>query len=120
MKSRVLVIEDDAINLELIKEMLSRFDCEVHTAKNGMEGVRMALEGEFDLIFCDLHMPEMDGFEATLAMREGKLTVPIVALTANVITGIQDRCRQVGMTDYMAKPIELQDVKGILDKYLEG
>lgn len=121
MAKRVLVIEDDPINIELMREMLSRFECEVEVAENGQDGVRAALGApSLDLIFLDLHMPEMDGLTAAKAMREGKVRAPIIALTANVLSGVKTKCLEAGMNDYLAKPVELEDIERVLKKYLGG
>jgi CheY-like chemotaxis protein len=116
--AKVLVVEDDMINIELIQEMLARFDCEVVAKENGREGVKVALEQSFDLIFLDLHMPEMDGIQAAKAIRQGGVSCPIIALTANVVSGIKRQCLEAGMSDFMGKPIELEDVGAILKKHL--
>jgi CheY-like chemotaxis protein len=120
MKPNVLVIEDDFINIELIREMLFRFDCEVVVAENGKDGVKEASENRFDLILLDLHMPEMDGISAAKKMRANGVGTPIVALTANVVSGIKSDCIAAGMNDFMSKPIELKDVEAVLKKYVKA
>src|SRR5262245_44793328 len=116
----VLVVEDHEINQELMQEMLQRLHCKVDTAKNGREAVEHASKKAYDMIFMDIHMPEMDGYEAAKEIRNrngGEKHTRIIALTANVLQGTKSKCLEAGMDDYISKPIELKDIKAILDKY---
>lgn len=116
----VLVAEDHEINQELMQEMLQRLHCKVDTAKNGREAVEHASTKAYDMIFMDIHMPEMDGYEAAKEIRKhrvgGKQT-RIIALTANVLQGTKSKCLEAGMDDYISKPIELKDIEAVLIKY---
>ncbi len=120
---RVLVIEDNAVNQEVARAMLQGFGCEVEVASNGREGVAAAERARFDVIFMDCQMPEMDGFEATRVLRQhesagaGDATVrrvPIIALTANAMTGDRERCLATGMDDYLAKPFKREQLFKVL------
>ncbi len=104
----VLVAEDNLINQKVIKKLLAGFGCSVEIARDGKQAVAMALAHEYDLIIMDCQMPEMDGFEATLAIRsreKGDRRVPIVAATANAYSEDKARCLAAGMDDYISKPI---------------
>ncbi len=97
--------------------MLEKSGHRVTVAKNGREAVDLTLHQGFDLVLMDVQMPEMDGYEATKAIRTGELNtgshIPIVAMTAHAMQGDRERCLTAGMDDYLAKPIHL---KGLLDK----
>ena len=111
LSARVLLAEDNAVNQAVATAMLKGFGCHVEVAKNGLEAVS-ALEREaFDLVLMDCHMPEMDGFAATHAIRameyaDGARHVPIIALTANAMEGDRERCLAAGMDDYLSKPFK--------------
>ena len=120
---KILVVEDHFINQELMKEMLDRLECHVDTAENGLEALERVGAKEYDVIFMDLQMPEMDGLEATQKIREfqkGKKQTPIIALTANAMQGDQKMCLDAGMDDYLSKPFEVKDIEKLLDKYCKS
>ena len=105
--ARILIAEDNAVNSELFKNILSRFDYKLTIVENGLE-VLTALEKEnFDLILMDMQMPQMDGFETTKRIRRNPKfkELPIIALTAYAMIGDADKCREVGCSDYITKPI---------------
>jgi len=105
---RVLIAEDNATNQLVVTRMLQDYDIDVRIAANGLEAVSASEQGNPDVIFMDMRMPEMDGLEATRAIRQkgGALAiVPIVALTANAFADDMKACRDAGMTDFVAKPI---------------
>jgi PAS domain S-box-containing protein len=104
---RVLVVEDMALNQLLMKTVLDDFGFERDIAENGKVAVEKLKTNQYDIILMDLQMPEMNGFEATEYIRETlKLTIPIIALTADVTTVDLAKCKAVGMNDYIAKPID--------------
>ncbi|MGF1449409.1 MAG: PAS domain S-box protein [Opitutales bacterium] len=120
-KARVLLAEDNAINRETATRMLEIHGCEVVTAVNGAQAARQALANDFDLIFMDVQMPEVDGFMATRLIREsanGRHPPPIIAMTANAMLGYERVCREAGMADYVAKPITLDCVGDCLERHL--
>lgn len=122
-KYNILVVEDHIINQELLKEMLNRLDCSVDTAENGVVAVKQTADKSYDLIFMDLQMPEMDGFQATLEIRKregGGKTTPIVALTASLLDSDKKKCMASGMNDYITKPFEPQDLEKVLKKFIPG
>ncbi|HPF70064.1 MAG TPA: response regulator [Candidatus Krumholzibacteria bacterium] len=106
---RVLLVEDNPINMKLAKRLLERLGCRVDTAENGEEGVRMHQAGSYDAIFMDCQMPVMDGFEAARRIREAGgegPRLPIIAVTANVLPDDQVRCFASGMDDIITKPLQ--------------
>lgn len=120
MGARVLVIEDNAANLELMTYLLTAFGHTVLVARDGKEGVASAAHDTPDIILCDLALPEMDGYEVARSVRnERRLrSVPIIAVTASAMAGDRERVIQAGFDGYMMKPITpetfVQDVEGYL------
>ena len=122
--AEILVCEDNEMNQIVITEHLSRVGIKTHMAGNGKIGVemvekRMKSDKPFDLIFMDIHMPVMDGLEAVKKLGEIGNTVPIVALTANIMTTDQDTYREYGMNDYLPKPFATRDLWNCLLKYIK-
>lgn len=120
-RSRVLVVDDHPINQRLMVSMLGKLGYEAEVAEDGSQAVQMARESEYDFIFMDLQMPVMDGLEATSLIREEAGGSPdrtvIIAMTANVMDGIQNRCIAAGMDGYISKPIKLSSIKQVISKY---
>lgn len=117
--ARVLVVEDNEFNQELAAELLSGKGIEVDVAANGREAIDLASRKSFDAVLMDCQMPIMDGYEATLRLRETHADLPIIAMTANVSEEDQLRARQAGMDDYVAKPINLGELFGTLLRQLK-
>ncbi|HYH42242.1 MAG TPA: ATP-binding protein, partial [Burkholderiales bacterium] len=122
--ARVLLAEDNAVNRELATELLLSLDCTIEVVHNGCEAVAAAQAGGFDVILMDCQMPEMDGFEATAVLRSaesssGSSRVPIIALTANAMTGDRERCLAAGMDDYLTKPFKLEQLCDVLVKWVQ-
>lgn len=119
---RILLAEDNDINIKLIEVMLENKGLECHVAKDGIEAVTAFRDNDYDLIFMDCQMPGMDGYAATRVIRSeqvpGKRPV-IVAMTANAMQGDREKCIEAGMDDYIAKPISQSSFDGILEKYLK-
>ncbi len=108
-RGRVLLVEDNPVNRLLAETILEECGLAVEIAENGMEAVRLVQDNVYDIIFMDCQMPEMDGYEATLRVREqevkeGRARTPIVALTASALPSDRERCLAVGMDDYLSKP----------------
>jgi CheY-like chemotaxis protein len=121
----VLLVEDNIVNQEVAKAMLSKLGCKTTSAINGKEAVDLIVSQEqsFDVVLMDCQMPEMDGFTATRAIREdeqstGKAMQTIIALTANALTGDRERCLEAGMNDYLPKPFKLPALRQIIAKQL--
>lgn len=120
---RILLAEDNPVNQKLAKIMLTKAGYQVEVANNGKEAVEKytAFPKNFDLIFMDVQMPEMDGLEATKAIRQGGFdAIPIIAMTAHAMKGDREMCLEAGMDDYITKPIKRELVFGILEKWIFG
>ena len=121
--SRVLVAEDNLVNQRVIVRLLEKLGCAVDLAQNGSMAVQMAMASPYDLILMDDHMPEMNGADATVAIRAataGRGRTPVVALTASVMDWERERCLQAGMDDFLGKPVRLDDLEGVLHKWTAG
>jgi len=120
MSGRVLLAEDHPVNQALAMAMLNGFGVHTTLARDGAEAVRACAEQDFDLVLMDCQMPQMDGFNATARIRldERGGRVPIVALTANAMTGDRERCLAAGMDDYLSKPFEEEDLAAVLQRWL--
>lgn len=115
---RILVAEDVATNQKLIRLMLERMGLEVEIAEDGRIAVEKCSADSFDLVFMDIQMPNMDGYEATAALRQNGLSTPIIALTANAMKGDEQACLDAGCDAYLAKPVSNDKLRQILHKYL--
>jgi PAS domain S-box-containing protein len=118
---RALVVEDNAVNRELIATLLSPFDIEIETACDGAEAVDAVAARPFDVILMDMQMPVMDGLTATRRIRAlpdpAAAATPIIAMTANVLPEQVARCREAGMDDHLGKPINLPALLAALDHW---
>jgi len=115
---RILVAEDARTNQVLIKSLLKRLDLQVTIAEDGNEALQQALTEQYDLIFMDIEIPNMNGYEATKAIRKEGLKTPIIALTAYAMKGDDEKCFAAGCDDYISKPIEHKKLLQTLSKYL--
>ena len=118
---RILLAEDNLVNQKLARMMLTKAGYRVTVANDGKEALLKytASPDDFDLIFMDVQMPEMDGLEATKAIREkGFDTIPIVAMTAHAMKGDREKCLEAGMDDYITKPIKREVVFEVLEKWV--
>ncbi|MDF2901138.1 MAG: integral rane sensor hybrid histidine kinase, partial [Phenylobacterium sp.] len=119
--ARILLVDDHPMNRELGATMLSLLGCEVVLAENGEEGVAAAQAGGCDLILMDVHMPRMDGLEATRAIRAlggANATIPIIAMSADVMPQMEAACLKAGMNAAVGKPIQIQALHDVLAKWL--
>jgi len=118
---RVLVAEDNSVNQRLISRLLEKRGHEVNVVKNGLEALRALAIQNYDLVLMDMQMPELDGLETTARIRmketAGGKHQPIVALTANAMSGDEERCRAAGMDGYLTKPIQSEKLDEVLEKY---
>ena len=117
--AKLLIVEDNEINQEIVTELLSNNDFKITLANNGLEAVDAVEKDEFDLIFMDIQMPEMDGLEATKTIREkGYTEVPIIAMTAHAMTGDRDKSLNAGMNDHVTKPLDPNKVYEALVQWI--
>lgn len=115
---RVLVAEDSPTNQILAKLLLERMGFDVTIAEDGSQAVENALEHHFDLIFMDIQMPNMNGYEATRFLRQNSVTTPIIALTAHAMKGDREKCIAAGCRDYLPKPIDQKKLLQIVQQHL--
>jgi two-component system sensor histidine kinase/response regulator len=115
----VLLVEDNFVNQKVAVRFLERMGCTVEVASNGAEGVAACQAQHFDIVLMDLQMPVMDGMTATRKIREWETSghIPIIALTANAMTGDRELCEAAGMDGYLTKPIEVERLRNILAKF---
>jgi CheY-like chemotaxis protein len=119
---RVLLAEDNPVNQQVAVAMLVKRGHEVHVVGNGREAVDAVAGREYDVVLMDIQMPEMDGFEATKAIRATPrgATLPIVAMTAHALSGERERCLSHGMTDYLAKPFRAHELFTLVEQLPAG
>ncbi|MGC8785373.1 MAG: ATP-binding protein, partial [Armatimonadota bacterium] len=118
---RILLVEDNEVNRKVAVRMLERLGCEVDIAHHGQEAVEKTAGQQYDIVFMDVHMPQMDGYEATRLIREhesgsGKHHV-IIAMTADAMEGDREQCLQAGMDDYLSKPFKESDLRAMLARW---
>ncbi len=121
-QGHVLLVEDNAVNQKVAVRFLERMGCKVRVADNGAEGVKAWRDGRFDIVLMDLQMPVMDGLTATRRIREAEKELnqratPIVALTANAMSGQLERCLEAGMNGFLSKPLEIARLHETLERY---
>ena len=116
--ARILIAEDNLINQQVVRELLEGAGAEVHITGDGRACSQRALGEQWDAILMDLQMPEMDGIEATCAIRAGGGIMPIIAMTASAMSSDRERCMQAGMNDYLSKPIDVERMFGTLLRWL--
>ena len=115
----MLLVEDNAVNQRVARRFLERLGCEVEVVGDGAQAVAACASKTYSFILMDMQMPVMDGLEATRRIRasetDGKRT-PIVALTADAMTGTLERCLTAGMDDYLTKPLDISRLQDALDR----
>ena len=109
---RVLLVEDNEMNRDMLSRRLKKKGFEVDMALDGAQGVKMALSGAYDIVLMDMSLPVIDGWEATRQLRAAPKTrdVPIIALTAHAMAGDRDKAMDAGCSDYDTKPVEIDRV----------
>ena len=116
---KILIADDDEINQEFGLLLLKTFGYDADIANNGLEVLELLKKQSYDIILMDMQMPEMDGLTATKMIRESSQTQPwIIAVTANVLERDRQKCLEVGMNDYLSKPIMIEDFNDAISKYL--
>ncbi|MFO7730715.1 MAG: response regulator [Spirochaetia bacterium] len=116
---KFLIAEDHEVNQQLFKTILENLGHEVHIANNGVEAVKAVKAQQYDLIFMDVQMPEMNGYEATESIRELGIETPIVAVTASALKGEEEKCLKVGMNGFLVKPFKKRDLLPVLEEWFE-
>ena len=114
---RVLLVEDNELNQEVAYNLLKETESEVFVANNGVEAISMVEVDSFDMIFMDLQMPEMDGYEATRIIRQSHPEIPIIALTAAALVEDRQKAKDAGLNDHLIKPIQTEELYRTMKKY---
>ena len=122
--ARILLAEDNPTNQAVAGAMLERLGYVVDMVSNGAEAVRALKQAAYDIVLMDCEMPEMNGYEASRFIRERQTEtrnpqIPIIAITADAMPGDREKCLKAGMSDYLAKPVELQKLSDVLTKWLD-
>jgi CheY-like chemotaxis protein len=123
MAIRVLIAEDNPVNQKVASGLLGRMGCEVKVVATGRQAFEATKTAEFDLVLMDMHMPEMDGLEATELIREWETEegrhIPIVAMTASAMEEDRAACLEAGMDAFLTKPVNLPMLKRVLAEFAE-
>lgn len=120
---RILLVEDSHVNQLVVLSMLQKEGYSADVVENGVQALQAMQSVRYDLVLMDCQMPEMDGYETTGHIREGKSSVknpdvPIVAITANALKGDREKCLRAGMNDYLAKPVKKIEIVNVLERFL--
>ncbi len=122
--ARVMLVEDNLVNQQVAKQQLKKLGCQVILSDDGSDALNAFVDNKFDVIFMDCQMPHIDGYDATRMIRareaqqpERKRT-PIIALTANALSGDKEKCLAAGMNDFISKPFNQNQISGVLLKWL--
>jgi CheY-like chemotaxis protein/HPt (histidine-containing phosphotransfer) domain-containing protein len=122
-QKRILLLEDDTVNQYVAQKLLKNLGCQADVAHNGLEAVETLMQQSYDLVFMDCQMPKLDGYAATARIRnlEGAARhTPIIAMTANAMTGDREKCLAAGIDDYLTKPIRLEALRDMLTRWLSS
>jgi len=112
----ILLAEDNLINQKVAQSIFKNIGYEIHIAKNGQEAVDMVEQEKFDVIFMDLLMPEMDGYQACREIRKAGYEMPVIAMSADDDDLVRKAALEAGMNDYVSKPARVESVKQLLIK----
>ncbi len=122
MENNILVVEDDFANQQVAVLFLKKFGYSTEIADNGAIAVEMALHKKYSLILMDCQMPIMDGFTSTRTIRSSEglnQKTPIIALTANLVSGIHGDCEESGMDDILNKPVTMKAMQAMVTKWID-
>jgi len=119
-KKSILIVEDENSNFIYLREVLKKFNVKIFHVYNGLEAVKLLTDNsEMDLVFMDIKMPVMDGYQATIKIRKFNFTIPIIALTAYALSEDDSKAMQAGCNEYISKPVSRTTIESILFKYLK-
>ena len=113
---KVLIVEDNVVNATILERMVNRIGYQSTTVYSGQEALKVLSDGEYDAILMDIQMPVMDGITATRWIRHRGITTPIVAVTANSDSEVRRRCMDLGMSDFLVKPVRSADIQRVLER----
>lgn len=112
----VLIVEDNVVNQVVIRRILTKLDVPCEVVCNGRQALRAVEQGDYSAVLMDCCMPEMDGWAASTEIRKRGSQIPIIAMTANSFGDGREKCLRAGMTDYLPKPLTLEDVRAALSR----
>jgi signal transduction histidine kinase/CheY-like chemotaxis protein len=120
---RALLVEDNPVNMGVIRKALSKLGLSCETAGDGREAVKRFAEQSYDIVFMDCQMPVMDGYESTrhirrFESRDDRTATPIIAMTANAMVGDREKCLAAGMDDYLAKPVSIEQLRKCIESWM--
>ncbi|MCE5185331.1 MAG: response regulator [Planctomycetaceae bacterium] len=115
---KVLIVEDDPGHQKLLELYLRRMGCDCDCCFDGKTGLKMACRNSYDILFIDIHIPEMDGFMLATQLRDRSYKAPLVAVTALKMEGIRRNALKVGYNDFLEKPIDQDDLANIVHHYV--
>lgn len=116
---KILIAEDVESNFLYLKAVLSKINASIFWAKNGVEAVEICEKNSIDLVFMDLQMPEMNGYEATEILKKKLPHLPIIAQTAFAMSDDREKALDAGCDDYLAKPIKSKDLLNVVEKFVK-
>lgn len=116
-KTKVLVVEDNPLNMELVFEILTAEDFTVHKAVDGEEAILLAGNNSYDLVLMDIELPGMSGIEVTKIIKNKNNNLPVIALTSYAMTGDREKFLAAGFEEYISKPIHVPDFIKLVEKY---
>lgn len=115
--TKILVVEDNKIDLLIIMKLIKSLGCEVDTAENGKICLTKIDKMKYNMIFMDIHMPVMNGLDAAKEIRIRGAKTPIIALTSDTFEGVKKHCLEIGMNDFLAKPVDKGRLESLISKY---
>lgn len=118
MQPKVLIVEDDPGHQRLLELYLKRMGCAADSCYDGKAGLQMALENTYEILFIDIHIPEMDGFMLATQLRDRGVQTPLVAVTALKMEGIRRNALKVGYNDFLEKPIDQGALLNIVHEHI--
>lgn len=119
--SRILLVEDNIINRKIIEKMVEKGGYDVHHVENGVDALSAVQSGDYLCVLMDIHMPEMDGIEATRQIRSlesWKSTIPIIAVTANVVETVRAEALGAGMDEFLSKPVKFGELLDAIKRHV--
>jgi two-component system, cell cycle response regulator DivK len=115
---KILIVEDIDLNIDLISQLLEE-DYSLLIAKDGAQGVKLTEEQSPDLVLMDISLPVMNGYEATMRIREKNTTLPIIGLSAHAMSGDRDKALEAGCNDYLTKPVDEDQLLRVVRQFLD-